>query len=95
MKTSATAVLELLDHLFAERAVIDKQRLIRAATAAGVGDDALEAMRELPDGEYTHEGLVARLEVPVREREMAREAGMSGHSEPGWRPREVRRHPNR
>jgi hypothetical protein len=95
MRSSATTVLDLLDRVFATDAVVDKQQLLHAAHDAEVGDDALEVMDALPDGEYTHEGLMARLDLPTREREAAREAGMSAHSDPGWRPPEVRRHPNR
>jgi hypothetical protein len=91
---SATATLQLLDRLFAERPVITKQYLVSEAEKADVGDDALYLMRELPDGEYTHEGLEARLDATIREREDTHRSGLDGHSEPGWEPPSARRHPN-
>jgi hypothetical protein len=94
MHPATTAVQHLLDRLFTEHAVITKRQLLSAAETAEVGEDALVIMRGLPDGEYTHEGLDARLDATVREREDTHRAGLDGHSEPGWEPESVRRHPN-
>ncbi len=94
METPQPQVRDMLDRLFDEQPVLSKDELVRAVEAARLGEDALAVVRELPDGEYTHEGLMARLYVPLRERTEWREAGMSAHGEPGFVPPNVRRHPS-
>jgi hypothetical protein len=94
MATAQTAVRDLLDRQFGRSEVVSKQELLTAAREADVGEDALEVMSELPDGEYTHQILEARLLDPIEQRQQAREAGLSGHSEPGFVPPNVRRHPS-
>lgn len=51
------------EELFAGRDRVTKAQALNAARSRGFDEGVLRAFEQLPDGEFTHDELVARLEA--------------------------------
>lgn len=82
MYTATLDTMQLLDTLFEGRHLVPKDVLVEEAENAHLGEDAIVVIRELPEGTYTHEGLIQQLQPEIERRVRSREEGM--RESPGW-----------